>query len=305
MTGREAKQPQRIEPDSERLKAARRGVAAVAIALAVGSVVYRLVHWGHVDQTALLFIGIPTAMAIIVAYMKPAQSLTGTLMKATLIGVALSGIVFAEGLVCILMSAPLFLGVAAAVGGIINGRAAGAGRCTATDGYGRPALRPAVARRNDRRDVVATRGIRHGRTYRRRHSCRGSREARRRSLLLRRSPVALSERVPDAHRGEGTGLDVGDERYVRFTMGSMRVRVTHSEPNAVTFARIEDTTPVRNWLEVGDSVITWTGIAPGRTRIRWTMYYERHLDPAWYFGPLERFGVNKAAGYLIDSVATP
>lgn len=305
MTGREPKQPQRIEPDSERLKAARRGVAAVAVALAAGSVVYRLVHWGHVDQTALLFIGIPTAMAIIVAYMKPAQSLMGTLMKATLIGVALSGIVFAEGLVCILMSAPLFLGVAAAVGGIITAARRGPGdarRRTAmavlpfvllslegtTDVTSLPREGSATAERIVAATPAEVRAKLAGAPY-----------------YYADLPLLFRSGFPTPIGGEGTGLEVGDERYVRFTMGSMRVRVTHSEPNAVTFARIEDTTPVRNWLEVGDSVITWTGIAPGRTRIRWTMYYERHLDPAWYFGPLERFGVNKAAGYLIDSVATP
>ncbi len=35
------------------------------------------------------------------------------------------------------------------------------------------------------------------------------------------------------------------------------------------------------------------------------MAFERRLDPYWYFGPLERFGVSKAAEALIDNVATP
>ena len=39
--------------------------------------------------------------------------------------------------------------------------------------------------------------------------------------------------------------------------------------------------------------------------MRWTLRYRRLLDPAWYFGPWERYAVRLAAGYLIDTVATP
>jgi len=39
--------------------------------------------------------------------------------------------------------------------------------------------------------------------------------------------------------------------------------------------------------------------------VTWTLDYERGLDPAWYFGPWERYATRLAAGYLIDAVATP
>jgi hypothetical protein len=29
------------------------------------------------------------------------------------------------------------------------------------------------------------------------------------------------------------------------------------------------------------------------------------LDPAWYFAPLERYGARLAAGYLVETLATP
>jgi hypothetical protein len=41
------------------------------------------------------------------------------------------------------------------------------------------------------------------------------------------------------------------------------------------------------------------------TRVTWTLRYRRGLDPAWYFGPWERYAVRLAAAYLIESVATP
>ena len=42
-----------------------------------------------------------------------------------------------------------------------------------------------------------------------------------------------------------------------------------------------------------------------RTQVTWTLAYERALDPAWYFGPWERYATRLAAGYLIDAVARP
>ena len=46
-------------------------------------------------------------------------------------------------------------------------------------------------------------------------------------------------------------------------------------------------------------------IGGGDTKVTWTLHYRRSLDPAWYFGPWERYAARLAAGYLIDSVATP
>ena len=44
-------------------------------------------------------------------------------------------------------------------------------------------------------------------------------------------------------------------------------------------------------------------VAPGRTRVRWVLAFQRRLDPGWYFAPLERFGAREAAGSLIDGLS--
>jgi hypothetical protein len=51
--------------------------------------------------------------------------------------------------------------------------------------------------------------------------------------------------------------------------------------------------------------VTWEPIGRDATRVTWTLRYRRDLDPAWYFGPWERYATRLAAGYLIDAVATP
>ena len=38
------------------------------------------------------------------------------------------------------------------------------------------------------------------------------------------------------------------------------------------------------------------------TEVTLTIKYERLLDPVWYFGPLQEYGVKKTADYLIDKM---
>jgi hypothetical protein len=60
-----------------------------------------------------------------------------------------------------------------------------------------------------------------------------------------------------------------------------------------------------HYLNWEASRVEWQPIDAGSTRVTWTLRYRRGLDPAWYFGPMERYAMHLAAGYLIDAVATP
>ena len=51
--------------------------------------------------------------------------------------------------------------------------------------------------------------------------------------------------------------------------------------------------------------MTWQPIDAAHTEVRWTVRYRRDLDPAWYFGPAERYAMRLAASELIAQVATP
>ncbi len=60
-----------------------------------------------------------------------------------------------------------------------------------------------------------------------------------------------------------------------------------------------------HFLDWRESLVEWQSIDAHTTKVTWTLRYRRGLDPAWYFGPIERYAVGLAAGYLIESVATP
>jgi hypothetical protein len=60
-----------------------------------------------------------------------------------------------------------------------------------------------------------------------------------------------------------------------------------------------------HFLDWRESIVRWESIDAQTTKVTWTVNYRRGLDPSWYFGPMERYAVHLAAGYLIESVATP
>jgi hypothetical protein len=81
--------------------------------------------------------------------------------------------------------------------------------------------------------------------------------------------------------------------------------ILRSEPGHVQFGVQDDDSYITHWLSWRRADVRWREITPRHAEVSWTLTYRRRLDPAWYFKPLERYGVAAAAGYLIDTLATP
>jgi len=83
----------------------------------------------------------------------------------------------------------------------------------------------------------------------------------------------------------------------------MELTVAASQPGRVVFTVDQDMTMLARWAELRRAVVTWTAVGD-RTRVSWRLEYERLLYPTAYFAPLQRFGMDQAAGYLLHSVVT-
>src|SRR5262249_23674786 len=110
---------------------------------------------------------------------------------------------------------------------------------------------------------------------------------------------------PRPVRATGEGLDPGDTRRIRFAgreghPGDLVLQVSARAPGSVAWRAVSDESKVAHWLQWREAVVAWRPASGGGTEVRWTLRYRRGLDPAVYFGPLERYAVGLAAGYLID-----
>ena len=284
-------------------------LVGLIVALAVGMAAYRFLNDQRVDETAALFIGLPTVLAVALALTPRAKSATGMVMKGLTIALLLSGPLLQEGFICVLMASPLFYLVGGIVGWAIDSdrkRRAGRGQpvhslvvvpllLMSLEGVTPATSFPTAATAMSARAVAATPAA---------VEARLAAPPRFEGTL----PPFLRIGFPRPVAAEGSGLAVGDTRTVFFgRAGTKKVVFVVAEraPGYARFRTVSDDTKIGTWLTWQDAEVRWTPRPDGATDVAWTLHYARRLSPAWYFAPLESFGTAAAADYLIDSLATP
>ena len=108
------------QPQKSPLTSSQWSLIILILALAAGSVMYRLIVWKRLEQTSLLFIGIPTVLATFLAVSPQAKTTLGGIMRGITLFLLLSGVLLGEGFICIVMAAPLFYAVGALVGMLVG-----------------------------------------------------------------------------------------------------------------------------------------------------------------------------------------
>jgi hypothetical protein len=296
------------------LSARQRRLIVVIIALAAASTAFHLLATTGFRHTAAVFIGIPTLLAILVARSGPPATGTGVVMRVITLALLLSSIVFAEGMVCILLAAPIFYLVGFLVTEMIiairDGIRGLRGRTFMLLGLiilptGFEGTIPGVEW--SREEAVTVSRIVSGTPAE-----VGAALASRPGFAPALPPfLRLGFPVPVAT--DGSGLAIGDTRTIVFAhshgghveRGTLSFRVAERDSQFVRFAPAGDDSYITHWLAWRSSEVRWRAVTPQTTRVEWTLRYRRRLDPAWYFAPLERYGVGVAGGYLIESLATP
>lgn len=117
---------------------------------------------------------------------------------------------------------------------------------------------------------------------------------------------------PLPHRVEAGTLATGDVHTLHFTYrrwfvtnvhdGEMRLRIEEVGDRHVRTRVIDNTSYLAGYLSIDGTEVRFDERPDGRTEVSLTVHYTRLLDPAWYFGPLQRAAVNQSARYLIDTV---
>ena len=290
--------------------AARRkklNLVALILAMAIVSLLLRLVYASHTETTSLMFVGIPAILAILVTLTPPAKHPIVMAIKGVTLGLLMSAIFFGEGVVCILMMAPIAYIVAIVVAAVVSSTRAKGPKVMCV------ALLPFV--------LMSLEGATDNLSFPRRQSVQVEQliaatpsevEATLAAPMSfhTRRPVFLRMGFPRPVFTRGQGLDPGSERVIHFAggegnPGDLTLRVESSEPGSVKFVALEDHSKIEHWLKWKTSEVQWHAVDATHTSITWTLTYDRSLDPAWYFAPWEHYGTSLAASYLIENLATP
>ncbi len=284
-------------------------LALLAMAV-VGKFVFVLKDTGNF-HTAALYVGVPTLLALFLGVgARGATAITARGLKWTAIALLLSMPTFGFGAVCVLMASPILFSIVAIVCKLIEHAIKRGSRTPMSIVIPLLALLSFEGTTEsttvDRFEVVSVERI----------VSAGAAEVEE-QLAAEASfdrPLPLFLRLfPKIVDSGGDGLDPGDRRSVRLVGerfyesvdGSVVFEIEERQANKVRFVLVHDDTMIARWLTWHYSEVAWQAVDERHTRVTWTLAFERGLDPIWYFGPLERFGVRMAAEALIDNVATP
>ena len=291
----------------------RHQLVGLSVCLCLGAIALRLLYAGHLEQTAALFIGLPTLLSILLALTPNAKSATGMIMKGITLGLLMSGIVFAEGFICILMAAPLFYGVGLLLGAVDDRERRRKQKAAEGNILASVVLLPLVVMSFEgvtselsfpRSEIITVEKTIAATPAEVRHALA------QRPVFDQELPFYLKLGFPRPTNTQGAGLQLGDQRIVRFAggegqPGDLVLTVSDSRPGLIVFSVDSDTSHIAHWLDWKEFRVGLHEIQPGQTYIRWTAAYDRRLDPAWYFAPWQRYAVRLAGEYLIDTIATP
>ncbi len=276
-------------------------IIGMTIVCIMAAVYYKILDHYELEQTAALFIGIPAILAIGFAVV-PVKTNSGKSMKWTLVALMASGMFLGEGFVCIIMAAPLFLGIAGGIAEIFD-------KSTETGGnlktYLILLLFPMIFEGTtdflsfDRNETVVVE----------REVALTAKQIEWRlantPYIEKPLPLFLQLGFPVPTELTGTGLEVGDQRRVWFEgskrSGALVMELENRGDDFVIFKKIKDDSHIAHWMSWVSNKTEWKQTPRGTYVVTTTIQFRRELDPYWYFAPLERFAVGLAGEHFLDT----
>lgn len=298
----------------------RRRMTMLALLLIAGlaSVLIQILGQLELDHTALLYLALPYGVAVLITLIRPYGEPDTWWMRyvshsvSALVVFLMSSVVLFEGFICVLFFMPIYF-IAVTLAFIAHGIAvAWAARRSRTYSLAIPLL---VA-------FLSLEGTSDATTFDRRShvTVRTTTTATPEELLRN---LAMPFELPDSdhwmlglfpmpHTIEAGSLEAGDvhrvhTRYHRWFVtntheGVIELRIDSVTPERVTASFISDTSYFSTYVRLEGSEIRFETDRRGLTHVSLTIRYERSLDPAWYFQPIQSVAMEAMANHLITEV---
>jgi len=296
------------KPESPRVTDGQWKLVTFILVLFLVSISLRVIYAHKLETTSVMFIAMPAALAVFMSLLPPTRSALGAAMKGTTIGLLISAVLFGEGVICVLMAAP----IAYFIAGLVAGLTDSARKTQRPEAQCFIWIVAAVMGLEGTSDKFSLPRHEEVRVERIVAATPAEIESTLAATPVFRTQLPLYFRMgfPKPAKARGSGLQIGDQRVIHFTggeghPGDESFRIVARTNSSVTFHLEGDTSHIAHWLCWNESTVEWSPVDAGHTRVTWSLRFRRGLDPAWYFRPSQRYGARLAAGYLIDNLATP
>ncbi len=295
-------------------------VNAVAWMLLVGvaSIAVRVLIEYEFDTSALLYVGIPYVISLVIVLYRPVRTHEKWWHQyrdhsLTALSVFLaSSIVLFEGFICVVFFLPIYffvVSIAFVIRWIGESRKRGGG---GTYAFVLPVLIVASSLEGTTESLTVPRDS-HVVVTRTAHLSAEQVMANiARPFDLQKDRHWILTLFPMPYEIEAGSLNPGDVHYVRTRYhrwfvtntheGQLHLQIVDVQPNRVRTQFLHDTTFFSSYLTLQGTEITLTELGQAQTEVSLRIDYRRKLDPAWYFHPLQQFGVARMAEFLIDEL---
>ncbi len=270
-------------------------LVAMLASITVWGIADRQAGGNQLWQTGIYFIVIPGTMAVLMAMIRPTSGAM-SVSQGTTIAILASAIVVREGFICVLLALPLIIPVVAIVAWAVrrtNDHRAGPRLAAvpllllAMSGEGVAYELPTGATASEQRVMPVS-------------AHQVDRSLAQPAELPSIEPLLFALPFPKPTSVEGISAAIGDRAVVSFDSGgAMTLQVTERQSNQIQWTIVENSTPVAGWMTLHTVTASWTEV-DGGVLLDVAIEFDRELNPAVYFDPLERWGVGELAEVFAD-----
>lgn len=271
-------------------------------ALVITSLAFEFLNKQKLEQTSLLFVGIPAFLSIlIVKYTGKYTNVYFLVFKIITLFLLISFMFLGEGMICILMMSPLFYLIGALCAFIINlFRKHDKSKLNSfvllpilfVVGQGYEINQAPQVNRIETRAVVD--GHKNWEAFNEHPN------------FMKDLPGFLTIGFPKPTTNSGGGLNVGDIREINFKSttkgdGILALKIASITNNNIVFLPVTDETHIDHWLSWKEIHVELKPKTDTTTEVVWTTYYTCDLGPSWYFRTIENYAVDLMNGHLINA----
>jgi len=107
-------------------------------------------------------------------------------------------------------------------------------------------------------------------------------------------------------------LEAGDVHTLKFVYkrwfytnvheGDFHLRIDEVSDRHIRTSVQKNTSYLAKYLRLKGTEIKFIPVGETQTRVELSLHYDRLLDPAWYFGPMQRYAIEESGDYLLETV---
>jgi hypothetical protein len=90
--------------------------------------------------------------------------------------------------------------------------------------------------------------------------------------------------------------------FTNFHKGEMKLLISEVSERRIRTKLIKDDSYLSHYMKIDGTEINLTPLQSGGTKVALTVSYQRRLDPAWYFGPMQALATKQSAKYFLENI---